>query len=227
MMSFVRLTLIVPALDAAIFLPACLAALAEAPEAERLLVDGGSADATRDVARALGWRVIDAPRGRGRQLDSGAEAASGDWLLFVHADTVLAPGWHTRVRDFIADPANAGRAGYFRLAFDSADPRATRVALLANWRARNLGLPYGDQGVLIARPTYEALGGYRPLPLMEDVDFARRIGRANLRELGGTARTSAARYERDGWIWRPLRNLLCLALWFAGVSPATIARLYR
>jgi rSAM/selenodomain-associated transferase 2 len=227
MIARVRLTLIVPALDAAIFLPACLAALAEATDAERLLVDGGSTDATREIAATQGWRVIDAPRGRGRQLDAGAKAATGDWLLFVHADTVLAPGWHTKVCAFAADPANAARAGYFRLAFDSADPRAARVARLANWRARRLGLPYGDQALLIARPAYEALGGYRPLPLMEDVDLARRIGRGSLRELAVTATTSAARYERDGWTWRPLRNLLCLALWFAGVSPATIARLYR
>ena len=226
-MSFVRISIVVPALDAAIFLPACLAALAEAPDAERLLVDGGSTDGTSGIARAAGWRVIDAPRGRGLQLAAGARAASGDWLLFVHADTVLAPGWHTEASAFAADPANSGYAGFFRLAFDTADPRAARVARLANWRARALGLPYGDQGLLIARATYERRGGYRPLPLMEDVDFVRRLGRANLRELPATATTSAARYERDGWWGRPARNLLCLTLWSAGVSPGTIARLYR
>lgn len=222
-----RLTLIVPALDAAIFLPACLAALGEAPDAERILVDGGSTDATRDIARAQGWRVRESPRGRGIQLDRGAREAAGDWLLFVHADTVLAPGWHTQVRAFAADPDNVARAGFFRLAFDSSDARAARVARLANWRARTLGLPYGDQALLIARATYERLGGFKSVPLMEDVDFVRRIGRRNLRELAGLAITSPARYERDGWWGRPLRNLLCLTLWFAGVSPVTLARLYR
>jgi rSAM/selenodomain-associated transferase 2 len=223
----VRLTLIVPALDAAKFLPACLSALAEARDCERVLVDGGSSDSTRDVAAAKGWRVLQSPRGRGIQLAAGAREAAGDWLLFVHADTVLAAGWHTEVRRFAVDPANADRAGYFRLAFDSADPRAARVAALANWRARRFGLPYGDQGLLTARATYERLGGYRPLPLMEDVDFVRRIGRRNLRELDGVATTSALRYERDGWWLRPVRNLLCLALWRVGVAPQTIARLYR
>jgi rSAM/selenodomain-associated transferase 2 len=227
MIARVRLTLIVPALDAAKFLPACLAALAEAPDSERILVDGGSADSTRDIARDAGWRVLDAPRGRGIQLDAGARAGTGDWLLFVHADTALAPGWHTAVRGFASDPDSIARAGFFRLAFDSADPRASRVARLANWRARVLGLPYGDQGLLIARATYEGLGGFRPLPLMEDVDLVRRLGRRNLRELAGTARTSAARYERDGWWGRPARNLLCLALWFAGVRPEILRRLYR
>jgi rSAM/selenodomain-associated transferase 2 len=223
----VRLSLIVPALNAAKFLPACLAALAEAPEAERLLVDGGSTDATRDIAAGQGWRVLVCGRGRGLQLDAGAREASGDWLLFVHADTALAPGWFLAARTFAADPANEARAGFFRLAFDSQASGAARVARLANWRARAFGLPYGDQALLIARTRYEALGGFRPLPLMEDVDFVRRIGRANLRELDGTAITSAARYERDGWWGRPARNLLCLGLWFAGVSPGTIRRLYR
>lgn len=227
MIARVRLTLIVPALDAASFLPPCLAALAEAPDCERILVDGGSLDGTRDIARAAGWRVLDAPRGRGLQLAAGARAAGGDWLLFVHADTVLAPGWHRAAHEFIADPDNVASAGYFRLAFDTADPRGARVARLANWRARVLGLPYGDQGLLIARAAYEAHGGFRPLPLMEDVDLVRRIGRTNLREVAATATTSPARYERDGWWLRPARNLLCLSLWYAGLRPETIARLYR
>ena len=121
----------------------------------------------------------------------------------------------------------AGHAGFFRLAFTGDDKRAARVARLANFRARAFGLPYGDQGLLIARDLYDRLGGYRDLPLMEDVDLVRRIGAKNLRELDAVAATSPARYERDGWIARPLRNLSILALWFLGVPPATLARLYR
>ncbi len=216
-----RLSIVVPALNAESFLPACLAALSVWDGAERILVDGGSADATRDIAAAAGWRVIEAPRGRGTQLRAGAAAARGDTLLFVHADTVLAPDWVAAVRGF------SGEAGYFRLAFSGADRRAARVARLANWRARNLGLPYGDQGLLIARDLYDRLGGYRDMPLMEDVDLVRRIGRARLRELDAVAATSPARYERDGWVVRPLRNLSILALWFLGMPPAILAKLYR
>ena len=94
------------------------------------------------------------------------------------------------------------------------------------WRCRVLALPYGDQGLLIARAFYESLGGYRPLPLMEDVDLIRRIGRSRLRMLDATATTSAARYRRDGWTLRPLRNLLCLSLHFAGVPPKALLRFY-
>ncbi len=216
-----RLSIVVPALNAERFLPACLAALGAWEGAERLLVDGGSTDATQAVARDHGFRVIEAPRGRGPQLRAGAAAATGDWLLFVHADTVLSPGWVAAVTGF------TGQAGYFRLAFAGDDKRAARVARLANFRARMFGLPYGDQGLLIARDLYDRLGGYRDLPLMEDVDLVRRIGAKNLRELDAVAATSPARYERDGWIRRPLRNLSILALWFLGVSPETLARLYR
>ncbi len=216
-----RLSIVVPALNAEKILPACLAALGAWPEAERILVDGGSTDATRAIARDQGWRVIEAPRGRGTQLRAGAAEATGDTLLFVHADTVLSPDWVAAAKGFM------GRAGYFRLAFAGDDPRASRVARLANWRARNLGLPYGDQGLLIARDLYDRLGGYRDLPLMEDVDLVRRLGARNLRELEAVATTAPARYERDGWILRPLRNLSILALWFLGVKPETLAKLYR
>jgi hypothetical protein len=89
-----------------------------------------------------------------------------------------------------------------------------------------LGLPYGDQGLLIHRDLLRAVGGVRPLPLMEDVDLVRRLGRARLRALPADAVTAAERWERDGYLWRSARNLLCLSLWFAGVPPRLIQRLY-
>ena len=125
----------------------------------------------------------------------------------------------------MAGPPSA-RAGYFRLRFDSADPRARRIERLASWRCRTFGLPYGDQGLLIGRAFYADVGGFRDLPLMEDVDLARRIGRRRLVALDAEAVTSAERYERDGWLARPMRNLGCLALYFAGLSPTVIRRLY-
>ncbi len=97
---------------------------------------------------------------------------------------------------------------------------------MANWRAATLGLPYGDQGLLIAKGFYEALGGYRPLPLMEDVEFARRIGRRRMVILEAEAVTSAARYRRHGWWLRPLRNLTLLGLYFLGAPPRILLRLY-
>ncbi|MCA3263289.1 MAG: TIGR04283 family arsenosugar biosynthesis glycosyltransferase [Telmatospirillum sp.] len=217
-----KISVVLPVLDAGAELAATLATLDT--DCEILVVDGGSK--TPPQPRP-GMRVLSAPRGRGMQLAAGAEAAHGDWLLFLHADTTLLADWRAAVAAFAADPANAEKAGYFRLAFATTDPRGARVAALANWRARVFGLPYGDQGLLMARSFYTKIGGYRSIPLMEDVDFVRRIGRKNLVALAATAVTSARRYERDGWWLRPLRNLFCLALYFAGVSPQAIARLYR
>lgn len=219
---------IIPTLNAAAVLPDTLAVLEGAGRV--VVADGGSVDGTADLARAAGALVLDAPRGRGPQLAAGAAAVDEPWLLFLHADTRLAPGWRGAVERLVtdtgADTKNAQRAGYFRLRFASDHPSARRVERLAAWRARRLGLPYGDQGLLIARSFYEALGGYRPLPLMEDVDLARRIGRSRLMELPADAITSASRYERDGWWARPARNLACLSLYFAGVPPRLIKRMY-
>ena len=225
------LSIVIPALDAAATLPAMLAALEEGRRAglvaEVILVDGASADGTVGVAARAGARVVDsgAP-GRGRQLVAGAAAARGRWLLFLHADTCLAAGWAQAVASTLSDPAMAEHAGYFRLRLDDPARQARLIERIAGWRARRLGLPYGDQGLLIARGFYDRLGGFRPLPLMEDVEFVRRIGRRRLTPLSSEAVTSAARYRRDGWWLRPLRNLTLLSLYFLGLPPGWLRRLY-
>ncbi|MBL8706445.1 MAG: TIGR04283 family arsenosugar biosynthesis glycosyltransferase [Rhodospirillales bacterium] len=221
------LSIVIPTLNAAESLAATVAALGGDVAGEIVIADGGSMDKTRQVALAAGARVVEARRGRGTQLATGAAAAQGDWLLFLHADTRLDPGWAPQAAGFMADPANATRAAAFAFALDDNDPRARRLERAVAWRCRVLGLPYGDQGLLIARGFYEALGGYRPLPLMEDVDLVRRIGRARLTMLPARAVTSAERWRREGWYRRSARNLACLSLWFLGVPPAAIARLYR
>jgi len=213
-------------LNAGATLAATLAALQDELSITIAVCDGGSNDDTVAIARQAGATVVTAPAGRGGQLAAGAIVGDASWILFLHADTVLEPGWTNAVRAFMSRRTNIGKAGYFRLRFDAADPRARRVERLAAWRSRRLGLPYGDQGLLIARALYEYLGGFKPLPLMEDVEFVRRVGAKNLVPLDAGAVTSAARYERDGWVMRPLRNLSCLALYLAGLSPQTVARLY-
>jgi rSAM/selenodomain-associated transferase 2 len=217
-----RLSVVIPTLNAAATLPATLDCLRGVGEV--IVADGGSHDATRRLAEDWGARVLDAPSGRGPQLAAGAKEARGDWLLFLHADTRLAAGWRAAVDAHIAEKAE--RAAYFRLHLDDEARAARRIERLAAWRARRFGLPYGDQALLVPAPLYRALGGHRPVPLMEDVDLVRRIGRARLVELPVGAITSASRYRRDGWIARPVRNLTCLTLWFAGVPPRLIARLY-
>jgi rSAM/selenodomain-associated transferase 2 len=221
-------SVVIPTLDAADDLPVTLAALAGAELiGEIIVVDGGSHDDTAAIAAAGGARIVSASRGRGTQLAAGAAAAAGDWLLFLHADCRLAPRWELAVTDFIAAPGAAGRAGYFAFALDDASRAARRLERIVAWRCRALGLPYGDQGLLIARALYQAVGGFTALPLMEDVEFARRLGRRRLVPLGAPAYASARRYRQGGYIRRPLRNLMCLSLYFAGVPPERIVRLYR
>jgi rSAM/selenodomain-associated transferase 2 len=217
------LSIIVPTLNAAADLPQTLAACSEAHALEHIVVDGGSTDGTGSLAMRLGADVVTAPRGRGAQLSAGAAAARGDWLLFLHADTRPQPGWAAAARAQMRDPS---RAGYFAFALDDASPQARRLERLVAWRCRALALPYGDQGLLIARSLYEEVGGFRPLPLMEDVDLVRRLGRRRLAALPAAAVTSAEKWRRQGWARRSARNLACLSLWFLGVPPHVIRRLY-
>lgn len=224
-MSAERLSIVIPTLNAAATLGATLACLPAG--AEIIVVDGGSRDDTADLARAAGARVESAPRGRGTQLGQGANAATRPWLLFLHADTVLEPGWPAAVETFIECSANVRRAAVFRLRFDDDGLWPRLFERVVAFRARWLGLPFGDQGLLISRDFYDALGGYRALPLMEDVDLVRRIGRRRIVMLDAVARTSAVRYRRHGYLQRAARNLVCLAFYFVGVPPARIARLYE
>lgn len=217
------MAVIIPALNAAATLPSTLAAIGTGVDV--VVVDGGSADATAAVAAAAGATVIAAPRGRGTQLAAGIAAVDSPWLLLLHADTRLGPGWRAAAAAHRRGAPN--RAGYFRLALDSTRPAARRLERIVAWRCRVLALPYGDQGLLIPRALLGAVGGMRALPLMEDVDLVRRLGRHRLAPLAATATTSAARYEHEGYVGRPARNLACLALWFLGVPPHIIARFYQ
>ena len=218
----IPLSVVIPTLNAARTLPGTLDALG--PVSEIVVADAASIDSTVSVAARYGARVLQASRGRGSQIAAGIATATQDWLLVLHADTRLQPGWRTAADEHMR--AHPTQAAYFRFALDSDDLRARRLERMVAWRCRVLALPYGDQGLLIHRDLLARVGGMRPLPLMEDVDLIRRLGRKNLRALDATALTSAEKWRRDGWYRRSARNLCCLALWFAGVPPRIIARIY-
>jgi rSAM/selenodomain-associated transferase 2 len=224
------LSIVIPTLNAAAGLPATLESLAPAfldgLAVQLVIADGGSHDSTLAMAEEAGADIVQTKAGRGGQLAAGAGRARGDWLLFLHADTRLAPGWAIEVKDFIRD-RGPECAGYFHFALDDTRLRARLLETAVAWRSRLFVLPYGDQGLVMSRRLYDSIGGFRPLPLMEDVDIARRLGRRFLRPLATRAVTSAARYRRDGYVRRSLRNLACLAGFFLGVAPARLARLYR
>lgn len=218
-------SVIIPTLNAQRHLPAALAACRGVREA--IVVDGGSTDDTVAIGRRLGARIMTSDPGRGIQLRAGAAAATSSWLLFLHADTSLSEDWFCVVRAFTTNPAHHLRAATFRFALDDSSPAARRLERWVAWRVRHFGLAYGDQGLLMHRALYESLGGIRAWPLMEDVDLVRRIGRRRLTVLAAVATTSAERWRTDGWRRRSARNLGCLALYFLGVPPRLIARLYH
>ena len=220
------LSIVMPTLEAAQALPDTLACLVEGLSAglvrELVISDGGSSDATLAIAEAAGAVVVEGPRGRGGQLRRGAEAASGAWLLFLHADTHLPADWPDLVAGHIA---GSGDAACFRLGFRAAGAMPRVVAGWANLRSR-AGLPYGDQGLLISRALYDSVGGYTDIPLMEDVAIARAL-RGRITLLDGRAMTGADRYLRDGWIRRGARNLSVLVAFLAGMPPEKLVRRYE
>jgi rSAM/selenodomain-associated transferase 2 len=224
------LSIIIPTLNAANVLAETLSVLAQARQSlpfEIIVADGGSTDDTALVAARGGAIFKQVPRGRGRQMAEATKDASGDWFLFLHADTRPQGAWAEAVTRFMNKPRNALRAAYFRFALDDQSRAARVMERIVLWRCRLLGLPYGDQGLLISKSHYLQVGGFKSIPLMEDVQLMRRIGRSRCRMLPATAITSAEKYRRDGYVVRPLRNLVCLGLYAAGVPPRYIEPLYR
>jgi len=221
-------SVIIPTLDAADELPATLGALGEGLDAglirELIVSDGGSVDGTVRLAERAGAVLVSGPPSRGGQLMRGAAAAQGDWLLFLHADTHPGPGWGTVVLAHLAD--HPDDAGHFCLAFRAAGLAPRLVAGWANLRSRVLGLPYGDQGLLISRALYDRIGGYRDIPLMEDVAIARAL-KGRIRALPATAYTGAIRFEQQGWLRRGARNLVLLARFYLGTDPAKLSASYK
>ncbi|MEO1552636.1 MAG: TIGR04283 family arsenosugar biosynthesis glycosyltransferase [Pseudomonadota bacterium] len=224
------LSIIIPALDAEAGLSLCLASLMPGLETglirEVILVDGGSQDQTRRLAEGAGATVISAAeQGRAAQMRRGFDHARGDWMLFLHADTALSRDWAERAKSHI----NQGKdkAAAFTLAYRSDHPMAKVVARRANWRARTLGLPYGDQGLLISRKFYNEIGGYPDTPFMEDVQIIRAIGKKRLSLLSAEARTDASKYDRDGWRRRSWRNAYLITRYLLGAKPESLAKLYR
>lgn len=219
------ISVVIPTLNAEKELGACLTALMPGLDAglirELIVSDGGSGDATVAVAKAWGAEVVVGAASRGGQLARGCSAAHGSWILVLHADTVLEPGWVAPVITHL----ETDRAGWFRLGFSAGGVAARVVAGWANLRSR-LGLPYGDQGVLLPSALYRSVGGYPDQPLMEDVALARAL-KGRLSPIDARALTSPVRYQRQGWIARGARNLWTLARYFGGASPSDLARRYK
>jgi rSAM/selenodomain-associated transferase 2 len=194
------------------------------PRLEVIIADGGGNPGIDTIARAReDVQVIRSSPGRALQMNAGAAIASGEWLLFLHADSTLPGAW----LDIFERSITHARGGWFEFALDDHSWQARLIEHGVRWRVRVLRLPYGDQGLFVTRTLFNELGGYRHMPLMEDVEFVRRLIRAApVVQLPVPLRTSARRWRREGWARRTAGNLVLITLYLAGVSPDRLARWY-
>jgi rSAM/selenodomain-associated transferase 2 len=223
----VRLAIIIPALDEAAGIAATLASLQllRAAGHEVIVVDGGSRDGTPAAAQPLADRVLAAARGRASQMNAGADAATGDVLLFLHADTRLPPGAGRAVLDGLA--AGGASWGRFDVRIEGRSPLLGPVAWLMNRRSRLTGIATGDQAIFVTRAAFAAVGGFPALPLMEDVELSARLRRRSpplcLRD---RVVTSGRRWESRGVVRTVVLMWWLRLRYFLGASPERLRRIY-
>jgi len=221
----VNVSVIVPTLDEERTLDATVAAARQAGLTEIIVVDGGSRDRTVDVARACADRVLRGDRGRAAQMNAGAAAARGDVLLFLHADTRLPPGCRRAIAHALVDERVVG--GRFDLRLDAPGIPYRVVERMISLRSRLTRVATGDQAIFVRRSVFERLGGFPPLPLMEDIAFCRALKRAGrIACLHERVVTSARRWQRRGVVRTVLLMWMLRVAYYAGVSPARLARAY-
>ena len=224
--STVRISVIIPTLNEAHLIRTALESTGNAAGVENIVVDGGSVDGTVDIARACCARIVDSPPGRACQMNRGADAASGELLVFLHADSRLPDGFDQHVRTLIDHSGVV--AGAFQLGIDSPSFSLRMVERAANWRSRHLQLPYGDQAIFLEKKRFLLMGGFPNLPIMEDFEFVRRLrsqGQIVIAPLPVT--TSARRWQRLGPFRTTFINQMVILAFYAGVNPSRLALWYR
>jgi rSAM/selenodomain-associated transferase 2 len=220
-----RISVVIPVLNEERTIEAALAALRRLHPDEVIVVDGGSTDRTREICAASDVRALSAPRGRANQMNVGVRAATGDVLLFLHADTRLPDSALDDIRAALRHPACVG--GRFDVRLDGGGWLLAVIGALISLRSRLTGIATGDQAIFVRREIFEKLGGYPEIPLMEDIAFTRALKRAGkLACLKSRVVTSARRWQNEG-VWRTIVKMWALkSLYLFGVSPARLKRYY-
>jgi len=221
------ISIVIPTLNADQCLPDILTQLSGL-DVQLIISDGFSDDDTLNLAARHGANLALGTAARGAQLQRGAALAQSDWYLFLHADSRLPENWQELIGRHISKYPE--KAGFFGLRYDSPKLTARWVELMVGWRSWTFiwgwALPYGDQGLLISKDFYEAVGGYPDWPLFEDVKLVEKIGLRRIRPLGGAITTSSARYEQDGFIRRGWRNFKLLRRYKKGESIESLCKDY-
>lgn len=218
------LSIVLPTLNEAQNLPQVLGIIPAGVDV--VVVDGGSADRTAEVATAWGARVICSAPGRSHQLNRGAAAATGSILLFLHADTRLPEGFEQAIRQTLAQPGVV--AGAFRLAINGPGRGLRWVEWGVNLRSRWLQMPYGDQAIFLRAEVFDQIGGFPDLPMMEDFELVRRLRKVGRVAIAPAAVvTSDRRWRTLGILRTTLANQAMIAGYFLGIDPQKLARWYR
>lgn len=221
-----RISVIIPTLNEARTIRATLACLPKDPDLEILVVDGGSQDGTAELAGSLGAKILTATPPKARQMNHGAAAATGDVLLFLHADTCLPDRFERQVLEAITQ--NGFSAGAFKLGIDSDAPGLRIIERVANWRSRFLKMPYGDQALFVSRKIFNEIDGYPDIPIMEDFELIRRLKRkGKIVVLDTSVRTSPRRWQNLGILKTWILNQIIVIAYFLGVSPEQLAGWYH
>jgi len=220
-----RISVIIPALNESETIGSVIDST-QSKAHEVIVVDGGSTDGTREVAAHKGAIVQRTLAGRGLQMNTGARIAKGEVLLFLHADTELPLDFDQHILEVLRRPETA--IGAFSLKIAGKISGLTLISRLATWRSKFAGMPYGDQALFVRHDQFSEAGGFGNLPLMEDFEFARRMGRrGKIVTASAAVRTSGRRWERLGLLRTTLINLRVLAGYCLGESPDRLARRYR
>ncbi len=201
--------------------------LQSATSAEIIVVDGDPEGRTMEIARRAGVKTAISERGRGNQMNHGAALAAGNILIFLHADTRLPPDALGFIDTAMRDESNM--VGAFDLAIDSERPIFRLIEKAASLRSRLTRIPYGDQAVFMRKTVFKKLGGFRNIPIMEDVEIMRRIKKqgGKIRIIDRKVHTSSRRWKRDGIVYTTLRNWLLITLYLLGVKPDKLVRFYQ
>lgn len=220
------ISIIIPTLNEAAHLAAVLARTPSTATCEVIVVDGGSADGTVDLAVSMGARVLMTEPGRARQMNTGAHSATGEILLFLHADTLLPVGFAEYIQRIMDNPGTV--AGAFEFRVDSQKRGLRFIEMTTNWRARRLQMPYGDQAIFMRAALFHRHGGFPALPLMEDFELMRRLRRQGRIEIApAPVITSARRWRQLGVLKTTLLNQAVIMGYLLGISPARLARWYK
>jgi len=226
-MNLAKISVIIPVFNEAGIIQASLFPLLNDSDIEIIVVDGGSSDKTQEIAEKMGIKVIVSPvKGRANQMNLGAKFATGEILLFLHADTQLPPTYPTIIREILSQPQTV--AGAFKLKIDGERLSLRLVEMLVEWRSRFFSLPYGDQAIFLKASIFQEVGGFTNLPIMEDFELIRRLQRlGKIAIASASILTSSRRWDKLGVFQTTLINQLVILGYFLGISPVKLAELYR